>query len=203
MDALEAVSYVLFISYIFSFLGLTAYASRQAGRSVWLFSKGHEPQAIPALLFRIAFVGGTAWPLLRLAMPDAFHTSTAFVALQHVIFDVLGHSLIAIGAMIAVISQMHMGASWRIGAANGEIGMIVQDGPFAFSRNPVFFGQAILFIGLFLVFPDLVQAGLTLALLVAIYLQVRIEERVLLATLGESYADYCQQVSRWFGFKKL
>lgn len=92
-----------------------------------------------------------------------------------------------------------MGASWRIGAAEGELGPIVDNGPFAISRNPVFVGQALLFVGLFLVLPSLIQGALTLALLVAIVLQVRIEERVLVRSLGQPYRDYQQRVRRWLG----
>ena len=92
-----------------------------------------------------------------------------------------------------------MGANWRIGAAEGEIGKIVDDGPFAISRNPVFVGQALLFVGLFFVFPGVVSLALTIALLVAIHLQVRIEERVLASNLGEPYAAYVRRVPRWLG----
>jgi protein-S-isoprenylcysteine O-methyltransferase Ste14 len=77
-----------------------------------------------------------------------------------------------------------MGASWRIGAAEGEQGAIVDTGPFAVSRNPVFVGQALLFVGLFLVLPGSVQGMLTVAILIALRLQVSIEETVLSATLG-------------------
>jgi protein-S-isoprenylcysteine O-methyltransferase Ste14 len=67
------------------------------------------------------------------------------------------------------------------------------------SRNPVFVGQAVLFAGLFLVVPGCVQALLTAALIVAIHLQVRIEEKVLAETLGEPYLAYMARVSRWVG----
>jgi len=65
------------------------------------------------------------------------------------------------------------------------------------SRNQVFVGQMLLFAGLFLVFPGLVQGALTLALIVAVVLQVRIEEQVLAATFGSAYADYRRRVGRW------
>jgi len=63
----------------------------------------------------------------------------------------------------------------------------------------VFVGQAVLCIGLFIVLPSLIQAGLTFALLVAIRLQVAIEERVLAASLGQPYLAYRARVRRWLG----
>ena len=57
----------------------------------------------------------------------------------------------------------------------------------------------LLFVGLFLAFPGIVQAALTLALIAAVILQVRIEERVLEASLGEPYRRYRSRVRRWLG----
>ncbi len=203
MIAMEAVSYLLFCVYLVSFFGLSAMAAREAGRSVWLFSKGKEPQTLPAWLFRIAFAGAAILPLIRALAGGPLLRDPVFSALDGVAGDIIGHLLVAIGAMIAATSQMHMGASWRIGAAEGETGAIVDTGPFALSRNPVFVGQIILFVGLLLVFPDLFQAALTLALVVAIRLQVKIEERVLTATLGEPYLAYSRRVGRWFGLRNV
>ena len=87
-------------------------------------------------------------------------------------------------------------------AQNAQGGAIVDSGPFAISRNPVFLGQALLFIGLFIVLPSLIQAALTLALLFAIALQVRIEERVLAAAYGQPYRDYASRVRRWLGTRR-
>lgn len=203
MIAMEAVSYLLFCVYLVSFFGLSAMAAREAGRSVWLFSKGKEPQTLPAWLFRIAFAGAAILPLVRALAGGPPLRYPVFSALDGVAGDIIGHVLVAVGALIAAASQMHMGASWRIGAAEGETGAIVETGPFALSRNPVFVGQIILFVGLLLVFPDLFQAVLTLALIIAIRLQIKIEERVLAATLGEPYLTYSSRVGRWFGLRNV
>jgi protein-S-isoprenylcysteine O-methyltransferase Ste14 len=52
------------------------------------------------------------------------------------------------------------------------------------------------------VLPSLIQAALTLALLVAITLQVRVEERVLAAAYGEPYLAYKVRVRRWLGVRR-
>lgn len=199
MAALEGASYLLFACYLFSFLGLTAYAASQAGRPVWLFNAGREKQTLPAMLFRLSFAGAAVLPLVRALDPTLFAGDPLRMALDGEWVDVAGHMLVAFGGLIAIVSQMHMGDSWRIGAAEGETGAMVDDGPFAISRNPVFVGQMILFTGLFLVFPGIVQGLLTLALFIAVQLQVRIEERVLAATLGAPYIAYKARVSRWIG----
>jgi protein-S-isoprenylcysteine O-methyltransferase Ste14 len=201
MTALEGVSYALFVVYLLSFFALSAVAARQAGRPVWLFNDGPASQTLPAALFRVAFAGAALWPLARSLMGGIVADDPLEQALDGVVADIIGHLLVAIGACVAAASQMHMGASWRIGAAERQTGALVDDGPFAVSRNPVFVGQILLFLGLFLVFPGLVQGALTSALIIAVVLQVRIEEHVLAATLGGAYTDYCRRVGRWVGVR--
>lgn len=90
-----------------------------------------------------------------------------------------------------------MGVSWRIGAAFGHLSDIVDTGPFRLPRNPVFVGQCVLFIGLLIVFPTVIQFLISIGLLVAVRLQVGIEERVLVGWTGEDYQAYKRRVRRW------
>lgn len=199
MTAMETMSYLMVLVYAISFLAMSAILAKEAGRPIWLFGKGSDRQKMPALLFRIAFTGSVLWPLAIAAFGDPITGDPLARWFDGPWYDLLGHLLCVIGACIAIVSQRYMGASWRIGAAEGEQGPIVDSGPFAISRNPVFVGQAMLFTGLFIVLPNLMQAAFTLALLVAIALQVRIEERVLAASLGEPYLAYRRRVRRWIG----
>jgi protein-S-isoprenylcysteine O-methyltransferase Ste14 len=196
---MEIASYLVVVAYIISFLVMTAILAKEAGRPVWLFGKGKEKQAMPALLFRVSFFGAVAWPLALAIFGNPLKGDPLAAVFDGPWWDVFGHLLCVIGACVAIVSQCHMGTSWRIGAAEGELGAIVDSGPFAISRNPVFVGQAILFVGLFLVLPSVVQVTLTLLLLIAIRLQVKIEERVLTASLGQPYVDYKRRVRRWLG----
>ncbi|CAD5289107.1 conserved membrane hypothetical protein [Bosea sp. 62] len=199
MSGMEIASYLMAVVYVISFFVLSTLLAEEAGRPVWLFGRGKEKQTLPALLFRLAFAGAVLWPLWLAAFGNPVKDDPLAAALDGPWFDVLGHLLVVIGAGVALLSQRAMGSSWRIGAAEGEQGAIVDSGPFAISRNPVFVGQALLFIGLFIVLPSLVQAALTLALLIAIRLQVAIEERVLSASLGQPYLVYKARVRRWLG----
>ena len=202
MSPMEIASYLMVVVYVISFLAMSAILAKEAGRPIWLFDKGSDPQGVPALLFRIAFIGGVLWPLGLAIFGNPIKADPLAIWLDGPWFDVFGHLLVVLGACIAIISQRFMGASWRIGAAVGELGPIVDGGPFAISRNPVFVGQAVLFTGLFIVLPNLIQIALTLALFAAIALQVRIEERVLAASLGEPYRDYQRRVRRWIGTRR-
>lgn len=183
--------------YIALFLMATAAAARKAGRTLWLFGAGSEPQTLPAMLFRLSFAGALLWPLVQLAGYAPSTDDPIRRYLDGSLGDAIGLPLVIGGAFVAFASQVYMGLSWRIGAATGEVGTIVESGPFAYSRNPVFVGQILLFIGLFLVMPSVVQGMLAIAMTIAAVLQVQIEERVLTKSLGQAYADYRTRVPRW------
>ncbi len=196
MSPIEIVSAAAVLAYMALFLILTAQAARALGRSLWLFGKGSEGQALPALLFRLSFGGAALYALAALLLGDLL-ADPMHDALNSHFSDLVGCALVLAGAALALYSQTYMGRSWRIGAASGQLGSIVRTGPFAFSRNPVFVGQAMLFIGLLLVLPSLIQLALTLSLILAVHLQVRIEERVLEHDLGADYHNYRRDVRRW------
>ncbi|MBN9055123.1 MAG: isoprenylcysteine carboxylmethyltransferase family protein [Rhizobiales bacterium] len=184
--------------YIAAFLVLTARSARDAGQPVWLFGRDRR-QDLPALLFRLAFASELLYSLML-----AFGVApVGEFAVPPMPLRVAGLLLALAGALFAIHAQHHMGASWRIGSVEGHSGAIVDTGPFRLSRNPVFVGQALLFGGLLFVLPSLVQAAITLALLIAIQLQVAIEERVLEADLGNPYRAYKQRVHRWLGSSGL
>lgn len=191
MSKTEIAAYLVTLGYVGAFLFLSLKQARESGQSVWIFTRGSRSQRLPALLFKLGFAGGVLWPPVRGWLGGAAPLGG--------LSGVPGMTLIIIGAVLALWAQLHMGRSWRIGAAEGEIGPIVDSGPFAFSRNPAFVGQALLFIGLFLVRPGLVELSLALAVLLAIALQVRIEEGVLRRDLGAPYLAYQRRVNRWAG----
>jgi protein-S-isoprenylcysteine O-methyltransferase Ste14 len=198
MQALAAVTYLMFLAYVANFLMLSAVAARQAGRSVWLFGSGQPRQCLTGPAFVAAFAGAILWPPLRM-WTGGFASDPVAAGLQGLTAGLTGHLLVAVGGAIALIAQYNMSAAWRMGAREGEQGELVQTGPFAVSRNLVFLGQLLLFAGLFLAFPDLVLLTTAATMFLAVSIQVRIEERIFSKTFGDAYADYVARVPRWIG----
>ncbi|TQN59367.1 isoprenylcysteine carboxylmethyltransferase family protein [Agrobacterium tumefaciens] len=184
-------------AYVAGFLLLTARLAKQTGEPVWLFAKGRERQTLPAMLFRLAFLLGAILPLVSLWLgpqQSGFLLNRCELGLT---IRTAGVLMVLAGGAIALYAQHYMGRSWRIGAAEGHLGAIVDTGPFGLSRNPVFVGQVVLFAGLVLVFTTALQFAVAIALIVAVMLQVRIEERVLSKELGPAYDAYRRRVRRW------
>jgi protein-S-isoprenylcysteine O-methyltransferase Ste14 len=76
---------------------------------------------------------------------------------------------------------------------------IVTEGPFRFSRNPLYLSLLGLYLGITLLFNTVWPLLLVVPLLIAThYGIIRREERYLEAKFGDSYRSYKTSVRRWF-----
>lgn len=110
-----------------------------------------------------------------------------------------GVPIMAIGILIAVISQVDMGRSWRIGVpeAREESQGLVTGGLYQFSRNPIYVGIMIFVFGALVVAPGpLTLIGLVLSWLLIGQI-IAAEEKFLETAFGDAYTDYRTRVRRW------
>jgi protein-S-isoprenylcysteine O-methyltransferase Ste14 len=109
-----------------------------------------------------------------------------------------GVTLALVGIAGALLAQLGMGSSWRVGVDESERTELVTDGMFAWVRNPIFSFISLSALGLVLLVPN-APALLAVALTgLGIELQVRaVEEPYLLRTHGADYARYAARVGRF------
>jgi protein-S-isoprenylcysteine O-methyltransferase Ste14 len=80
---------------------------------------------------------------------------------------------------------------------------LVTSGVYAWTRNPMYLGLAVLLLGWAInlgTLTPLVLAPLFFPLIR--HVQIRAEEHVLRARFGQDYARYCQRVNRWLGRRR-
>ena len=76
---------------------------------------------------------------------------------------------------------------------------LVEDGPFGFSRNPIYLGMTMIYTGVTLLLNNLWGIVLLPAVLTAMRRGViEREEEYLTERFGEPYIDYIRRVRRWF-----
>ncbi len=110
----------------------------------------------------------------------------------------VGAVLVVLGAALLAWAQISFRAKrtplepWKATKA------IVSDGPFAWSRNPVYIGFAIIQVGIGVVSDKFAVVALVLVPIVATaVLIVPREEAYLRRKFGAEYEDYCARVRRW------
>jgi protein-S-isoprenylcysteine O-methyltransferase Ste14 len=107
-----------------------------------------------------------------------------------------GMAMTAAGELVRLWAVRHIGAISR--TRSSRLGPLVQTGPFAYVRNPLYLGNLAVWTG-FALFARLVWlAPLVLVLLGAAYHAiVRWEEGLLESRLGDAYRVYARHVPRW------
>ena len=107
-----------------------------------------------------------------------------------------------VGDLIFLISVLCMKDSWRAGIPANDKTELVTGGVYAYSRNPAFLGFDLQYIGVLLMFCNLLTATFTVFAVSMLHLQILQEERYLTATFGAEYLKYRHQVLRYLGRRK-
>lgn len=107
-----------------------------------------------------------------------------------------------VGDLIFLISVLRMKDSWRAGIPSKDKTELITDGIYAYSRNPAFLGFDLQYIGVLLMYCNLLTGIFTVFAIVMLHLQILQEERYLTATFGRAYLDYRHRVFRYLGRRK-
>ena len=107
-----------------------------------------------------------------------------------------------LGDLIFLLSVICMKDSWRAGIPDSDRTELVTGGIYRYSRNPAFLGFDLMYIGVFLMYCNLLTGMFTVFATVMLHLQILQEERYLTAAFGAEYLDYRHQVLRYLGRRK-
>lgn len=117
---------------------------------------------------------------------------------QHTPLHLAGAALALIGTSGALLAQLSMGDSWRVGVDESEKTRLVTGGLFGWVRNPIFSFMWLSVFGLVLVVPNALSLLACSLTVLGIEAQVRaVEEPHLKRTHGEAYARYAATVGRF------
>jgi len=113
-----------------------------------------------------------------------------------------GFALVAIGIGVIVSARREFGRYRQPTDPGQPTRILIRTGVFSISRNPLYLGGALVFLGIALIL-NMVWALLALLVSLALCHVILIvpEERYLAAKFGEAYAEYCATVHRWLGRK--
>jgi len=114
----------------------------------------------------------------------------------------IGIVLAISGDMVFVISVWTMKDSWRAGVSKTDQTELVTDGIYQISRNPAFLGFDLVYVGILLIFFNLLLFAVSVFAMFMFHLQiVKVEEVFLSTVFGSDYENYKKKVNRYFGRK--
>lgn len=106
-----------------------------------------------------------------------------------------------LGDGVFLLSVLCMKDSWRAGIPDKDKTELVTTGIYRFSRNPAFLGFDLMYVGVLLLYGNLLTLSVSAFAIVMLHLQILQEERYLVNTFGAPYQEYCRHVSRYWGRK--
>lgn len=105
------------------------------------------------------------------------------------------------GIAVTLLAQWQMGEAWRIGVDKQEETELITHGLYARSRNPIYFGIFVYWIGISIVFPHPLMWTCAIACVVCIHVIVRsMEEPYLSALHGAAFENYSSRTNRYWIF---
>jgi protein-S-isoprenylcysteine O-methyltransferase Ste14 len=198
--------YVLFMVILFS---VTTHVrrilhERITGKSPVAVAKGQEGFAryrdtLPHVIFVIIL--GVA--ILYCILPTADNYFLLFKSLSRQFFKPLGAVIILIGYTFVLTAYFHMGHSWRIGIDPETDAELVTRGIFLLSRNPVYLGIDLYFVGMFMIFPNTLFAALLVITVFGLHIEIIKEERFLRQRYDTAYEDYMSRTARYLDIANI
>lgn len=110
----------------------------------------------------------------------------------------IGWMLVVLGCLLMLWAAWAMFRHHTTVNPYKGVAQLVQNGPFAFSRNPIYLADSTVYFGVMLIWGKLWPLLLYPIVWAAIrYGVIRNEEAHLAAKFGDAYAQYCKRVRRW------
>jgi protein-S-isoprenylcysteine O-methyltransferase Ste14 len=101
------------------------------------------------------------------------------------------------GLIIFLWALISFGKAWRIGIDEQNADELITGGIFRYSRNPIFLFMDAYFVGVALIYPNIVLVVVALGMIAGIHLQIVREEKFLERKFGDRYRAYKRQTRRY------
>jgi len=131
--------------------------------------------------------------IVPLSLPQGFFRQALLPA---------GIILIIIGIAFIVLARREFARYGQPTDPGHPTGQVVKTGVFAISRNPLYLGSIIVFLGIALAMNILwTLVTLLASIIICHYRLIVPEEKYLVAKFGQEYKEYSASVQRWLGRK--
>lgn len=113
---------------------------------------------------------------------------------------IIGLSLCAIGAGIAIWSRILLGRNWSVSVQQKENHELIKKGPYGIVRHPIYTGLLLLFIGHAIIVGDYRGILAVLIVFVSFWFKLKKEEAMLTRAFGDRYVSYQKETKALIPF---
>ena len=198
MDFYQIITPIITVAYLLIvFVLRSIIVWRQSGVNPFVFSSTEKAHDYLGFIYKMGVLFMAVTIVCHSYLPAVYPFLNPITFLSQDSIQMVGIALLLISFFWTLIAQVQMSDSWRIGIDYDEKTELVDKGVFAISRNPVFLGVVVYYIGVFLILPNTLSFTLVVMMLITVQVQVRLEEEYLIEAHGEAYQAYKNSVSRW------
>lgn len=201
MDIKDCLSLLLFLIFIFSYLGKLMILKNKHKIQANVLAKAKTDFIVritEAFVKLTTFIWGVMWFSLSVSESLISHWINPLV--RNDLLSSLGILVMALGLAVFIVAMISMKTSWRVGIDKGTKSSLVTEGIYRFTRNPAFVGFDLMFIGLFVTYPYILTFGIVVLNIMAIHCLILQEEKHLKTTFSEEYLKYFSNTKRYIIF---
>lgn len=201
LDIKNSFSLLLFLIFIFSYVTKLVILKKKYKIQANVLTKGKTDSQIrrTELFVKLTtFIWGVMWFLLSVLESIISHWIVPLVSNDYL--SSLGILIMALGLAIFIGAMISMKTSWRVGIDKSTQSSLVTEGIYQFTRNPAFVGFDLMFIGLFVTYPNILTLAIVVLNIFAIHHLILQEEKHLKFTFNEEYIKYYSNTRRYIFF---
>lgn len=198
MSTLNILSLIIFCIFLTSYVMKLVILFKKDNIHANVLAKGHKISNIKyteLFVKTTTFIWGATWLLLSLA--ETFIVNLAGKHFDLPIVHFVGVGITGVGCFIFIQAMVAMRTSWRVGIDKTTATNLITHGIYRYSRNAAFVGFDLMFIGLYLMYPNLFTLAIVILNLLAIHLLILQEENHLKSVFGEEYEAYRNKTPRY------
>ncbi len=168
--------------------------------AAWSDRTVRRPALRREMIYRVLTVAGAM--LMFGFNPDGERADAPLWPVTPIIGWVLAGFVIC-GFMFVWWARIHLGQLWSSSVTRKEHHHVVNSGPYAIVRHPIYTGLLIAIVGTMLMRTTIITVTGSALIAAGIYVKARVEEEFLRQQLGESYEAYARQVSMLVPFRRF
>lgn len=202
MNNKDTLSLILFILFICSYTLKLIILYKKNNIKATVLAKGNKEIKIKRTELFVkttTFFWGATW--LFLSIFNNLFKNQLIQLFNNSLISFIGLAITSIGLIIFIVSMVSMKSSWRVGIDKETKSALVTNGIYKFSRNPAFVGFDLMFLGLFLSYPNLWTLIILILNLISIHLLILQEEKHLKTMFKDDYLDYSAKTPRYILIK--
>jgi protein-S-isoprenylcysteine O-methyltransferase Ste14 len=188
------IGLILYFSFYISFY-IKMFVQSSHGIKTIQIGRGHKPKKTGAI--EVSLVITLLITALTQFLTIVFDEKLPII-IQHDGVRYFGVLLSLAGIIVLIVAMATLGDSWRGGIDYKQKTALITTGIYKYSRNPGFVGFDLFFIGMALLFSNLLNVIFCCMLLFLLHLQILEEEEYLFKAFGKEYSDYQKKTRRYF-----